>query len=79
MDWCAYHLSSENGEEVQKSSLEMGHGEHKHDIWESLATYEVLQRTYIDEFAFAIAIPGVIFAILVAILSIVLCLQHEKL
>lgn len=81
LDWCAFHIVNNFNKTQQKKTH---HAEHKplrerQPLWDSMSMYEIPQRTYIDEFAFAIALPGVILAILVAILSVVLCFQHEKL
>lgn len=84
LDWCAFHIvTDENNNRSMKKSIHH-HTEHKPlceqlPIWDGMSLYEVPQRTYIDEFAFSIALPGVILAILIAILSVVLCFQHEKL
>lgn len=79
LDWCAFHIVTENGQS-DKSAHDLEPKEQRgQEIWDTLTHFEVPQRTYIDEFAFAIAIPGVILAVLVAILSVLLCFQHEKL
>lgn len=80
MDWCKFHIVLDDS----KSNKKAHHNEHKSirdqtPIWDSISTYEIPQRAYIDEFAFSVALPGVILAILIAILSVVLCFQHEKL
>ncbi|XP_055309608.1 epsilon-sarcoglycan isoform X2 [Sitodiplosis mosellana] len=78
LDWCAFHIVNDDSKSAKKAH----HTEHKpreqEPLWDSMSMYEIPQRTYIDEFAFAIALPGVLLAILVAILSVVLCFQHEK-
>lgn len=48
------------------------------DRWEPMARDEVPKRNYIDELAFAIAIPGMLLTVLIAILSAVLCFYHDK-
>lgn len=80
LDWCAFHIVSDDGKLIKK----IQHNEFKplrerKPIWDAMSLYEIPQRAYIDEFAFAIALPGVLLAILIAILSVVLCFQHEKL
>lgn len=78
LDWCAFHIVADDSKSIKKGH----HSEpmrEQEPIWDSMSMYEIPQRTYIDEFAFSIALPGVILAILVAILSVVLCFQHEKL
>lgn len=79
LDWCAFHIVTENGH-ADKSLHDLQPKEQRaQEIWDSMTHFEAPQRTYIDEFAFVIAVPGVILAILVAILSVLLCFQHEKL
>lgn len=79
MDWCAFHIVTEDGQH-EKSPHDLQPKEQRgQEIWDALDRFEVPQRTYIDEIAFVIAIPGVILAVLVAILSVLLCFQHEKL
>lgn len=80
LDWCAFHIVNDDSKTAKKAH----HTDHKspreqETLWDSMSMYEIPQRTYIDEFAFSIAMPGVLLAILVAILSVVLCFQHEKL
>lgn len=78
LDWCAFHIVA-NGAETAKNTHELKQiDDEKLDLWEPMTRFDAPQRNYIDEFAFAIAIPGVILAILVAILSVILCFQHEK-
>lgn len=79
LDWCAFHIVTENGQH-EKSAHDLEPKEQRgQEIWDTITRFEAPQRTYIDEVAFAIAIPGVILAVLVAILSVLLCFQHEKL
>lgn len=80
LDWCAFHIVTDES----KSAKKVHHSDHKplrqqEPLWDSMSFYEIPQRIYIDEFAFSVALPGVILAMLVAILSVVLCFQHEKL
>lgn len=48
------------------------------DRWEAVARYDVPERNYSDEMAFSIAIPGILFALITAILIVILCFQHES-
>lgn len=80
LDWCAFHIVSDD----KKSSNLVENGKEKplrerFEVWDAMAMNEVPQRTYIDEFAFSVAMPGVLLAMLIAILSVTLCFQHEKL
>lgn len=77
MDWCAFRIMS------NEASANKPHGSEKsvslkQGKWEPIARTDVPQRNYIDEYAFAIAIPVVILTILVAILSAVLCLYQDN-
>ncbi|XP_055920384.1 epsilon-sarcoglycan isoform X2 [Eupeodes corollae] len=87
LDWCAFKMI---GVEISPEILFHNHGMKGYhgselstlkrtDRWHGIAREDAPQRNYIDEFAFAFAIPGMIFAVLLGILSAVLCFQHEKL
>lgn len=78
LDWCAFHIVSDDKKPAKKIHEEKPLRE-RFPIWDAMDLSEIPQRTYIDEFAFSIALPGVILAILVAMLSVVFCFQHEKL
>lgn len=75
LDWCAFHLKTDRSDNENVPSEMVNE---KEEIWDPVALFEVPQRTYIDEIAFVVAIPGVILTILVAVLSIILCLQYKK-
>lgn len=47
--------------------------------WHAISREEAPVRNYIDEFAFAFAIPTVIFGLLCGILTATLCFKHQKL
>lgn len=49
------------------------------DKWDAPMKSEVPDRNYSDEFAVSFAIPGMIFAVLLSVLTVILCFQHEKL
>ncbi|XP_033249962.1 epsilon-sarcoglycan isoform X1 [Drosophila miranda] len=86
LDWCAFKMvglespteilyhSGKQQNEQQPSGDEQLHN----DRWMGITREDVPRRNYIDEFAFAFAIPGMIFAILIGMLSAVLCFQHQK-
>ncbi|XP_032307326.1 epsilon-sarcoglycan isoform X2 [Drosophila ananassae] len=84
LDWCAFRMVGvESPTEILYHSGKQGEQqateEHRHqDRWMGIAREDVPVRNYIDEFAFSFAIPGMIFAVLVGMLSAVLCFQHEK-
>lgn len=80
LDWCKFRIVADDSKSTHKAQ----HAERKPlreqvPIWDSMSMYEIPQRMYIDELAFCIALPGVLLAILIAILSVLLCFQHEKL
>lgn len=87
LDWCAFHiLGNEISPEVlyHNHGMKSAHGSElgtlkRLDRWNGMSKQEIPQRNYIDEFAFSIAIPGMILAVFVGILSAVLCFHHEKL
>ncbi|KAH8413345.1 hypothetical protein KR009_010087 [Drosophila setifemur] len=86
LDWCAFRMvgvetpteilfhSGKQGEQ----SADQRDDQREQDKWMSVSRAEVPVRNYIDEYAFSFAIPGMIFAVLVGVLSAVLCFQHEK-
>ncbi|XP_017068423.2 epsilon-sarcoglycan isoform X2 [Drosophila eugracilis] len=86
LDWCAFrmvgmespteilfHSGKQNEQQVAEDQ-----NQRQQDRWMGISREDVPERNYIDEFAFAFAIPGMIFAILIGMLSAVLCFQHEK-
>ncbi|XP_034472905.1 epsilon-sarcoglycan isoform X2 [Drosophila innubila] len=92
LDWCAfkmvgiesptevlYHNNHASGrlDEHQKQphNTEV---QHHNENWMAISREDVPMRNYIDEFAFAFAIPGMILAVLLGMLSAVLCFQHHK-
>uniref|UniRef100_W8CAK4 Epsilon-sarcoglycan n=1 Tax=Ceratitis capitata TaxID=7213 RepID=W8CAK4_CERCA len=83
LDWCAFKTV---GADISPEILFHNYGHKNHhenfkrtDRWLGISREDVPDRNYIDEFAFAFAIPGMIFAVLVGILSAALCFQYEKL
>ncbi|XP_053959724.1 epsilon-sarcoglycan isoform X1 [Anastrepha ludens] len=83
LDWCAFKTV---GADISPEILFHNYGHRSHhenfkrtDRWVGIAREDVPDRNYIDEFAFAFAIPGMILAVLLGILSAALCFQHEKL
>ncbi|XP_054744634.1 epsilon-sarcoglycan isoform X3 [Anastrepha obliqua] len=82
LDWCAFKTV---GADISPEILFHNYGHRSHhenfkrtDRWVGIAREDVPDRNYIDEFAFAFAIPGMILAVLLGILSAALCFQHEK-
>lgn len=80
LDWCAFHIVSDDKKSMDKMPAdEVKPLRERFPVWHAMDLHDIPQRTYIDEFAFSVALPGVILAILIAVLSVVLCFQHEKL
>lgn len=80
MDWCAFRVTTDTDRLPAKPHTPQRNLlANQKPQWESITRADVPQRNYIDELAFAVAIPGMIFAVLVAILTAILCFQHEKL
>lgn len=80
LDWCAFKLIEVGDNGSGNSSRLKGelHGTHAADQWQGLKYEDIPERNYIDELAVTIAIPGMILAILLAVLSGILCFQHES-
>nr|XP_016927257.1 epsilon-sarcoglycan isoform X2 [Drosophila suzukii] len=85
LDWCAFRMESlESPTEIlfhsgkQQNEQQVTEDQREEDRWMGISREDVPERNYIDEFAFAFAIPGMIFAILIGMLSAVLCFHHEK-
>lgn len=93
LDWCAFKMvgaeidpevlhhnhDSSNSNKVNANIVETGNLRRREDRWLGMSREEVPMRNYIDEFAFAFAIPGMIFGILCGILTASLCFKHQKL
>lgn len=80
IDWCAFKIVAQstetettNASSSEESSMLSG------DIWNGMARDEVPERNYSEEIAIAVAIPTVLFAMFIAMLTIVICFHHEKL
>lgn len=80
LDWCAFKLIEvgDGGNSSRLKSESPNGGQHGTEHWLGLKSEDIPQRNYIDELAITIAIPGMILAILVAVLSGILCFQHES-
>ncbi|XP_055541459.1 epsilon-sarcoglycan isoform X1 [Wyeomyia smithii] len=89
LDWCAFKLRAaddditamphhphESFKPVKGSELKTLY---RSDKWDAPMKSEVPERNYSDEFAVSFAIPGMIFVLLLSILTVILCFQHEKL
>lgn len=88
LDWCAFRTmgSSSDAGDISPNSNDVTAAHHGSEIvtnlrqmdkWVSVSRDEAPERNYIDELAFTIAIPTMVFAILITILTAVLCFQHE--
>jgi alpha-sarcoglycan len=76
VDWCAFKITDEQPV-IDETSSEASLLAIK--SWNAPSRDELPERNYSEEIAIAVAIPSVWFAFLVALLTVVLCFQHEKL
>lgn len=78
LDWCAFRIVNDVKEPTHKVFGADRNVLRRQERWEPMSRADQPRRNYIDELAFAIAIPGMVLAIAVAVLTAVLCLQHDK-
>lgn len=78
LDWCAFRIVGDADQLTQKTHGYEQNVLRRQERWEPMSRNDAPKRNYIDELAFAIAIPGIVLAILLAILTAALCLQHDK-
>lgn len=78
VDWCAFKIVTEDTSPSKEPATEAA-GIKGLKTWNAPSRDELPERNYSEEIAIAIAIPSVWFAFLVALLTVVLCFQHEKL
>ncbi|XP_055599849.1 epsilon-sarcoglycan isoform X2 [Uranotaenia lowii] len=93
LDWCAFKLHAADDDITAmphhpneshkpggvRGSSEISTLQQRADRWEAPMKSEIPDRNYSDEFAVSFAIPGMIFALLLSVLTVILCFQHEKL
>lgn len=83
IDWCAFKIISADdvSNTMTTTNVPMNEDETStpKNLWVGMARDEVPDRNYSEEIAIAVAVPSVLFAILVALLTVVLCFHHEKL
>lgn len=77
VDWCTFKIVTEESSSKDETTSEASLQAFK--PWNSPSRDELPERNYSEEIAVAVAIPSVWFAFLVALLTVVLCFQHEKL
>lgn len=77
VDWCAFKIITEEPSPSDETTGQEASTSQK--VWNAPTRDELPDRNYSEEFAVAIAIPSVWFAFLIALLTVVLCFQHEKL
>lgn len=78
VDWCAFKIITDDPlASVETSSEESSMLTRK--VWVAPSRDELPERNYSEEIAIAVAIPSVWFAFLIALLTVVLCFQHDKL
>lgn len=78
VDWCAFKIITDEPSPLEENVVEEASMLYQ-KVWTSSAKDELPERNYSEEIAVAVAIPSVWFAFLVALLTVVLCFQHEKL
>lgn len=79
VDWCAVKIFDEN-EQSPSAETEIEEASFiSQQVWNAPTKGELPERNYSEEIAISIAVPSVILALFVAMLTIVLCFQHEKL
>ncbi|KAG5675824.1 hypothetical protein PVAND_005694 [Polypedilum vanderplanki] len=86
IDWCAFRIVSQELEYINASTTTtIMKDKNKEDahmllrkVWNSVTRDDLPERNYSEEIAIAVAIPSVIFSFLVALLTVVLCFQHDK-
>lgn len=78
LDWCNFHLNDAD-ELVTSEKQQTVQDGGRHQKWEPLRREDIPVRNYSDEMAISIAVPGVILTLLIAMLTIILCFNHEDL
>lgn len=78
VDWCAFKIITEGQSPSLETIIEEASMLHQ-KIWNAPSRDELPDRNYSEEIAVALAIPSVWFAFLVALLTVVMCFQHDKL
>lgn len=78
VDWCAFKIITDEASPSEETGTEEA-SMLSQKIWTSASREELPERNYSEEIAVAVAIPSVWFAFLIALLTVVLCFQHEKL
>lgn len=81
IDWCAFKVVT--SEETSTSYPEQSTTENDmqlspNKIWNGVRKDELPDRNYSEEIAVAVAIPSVLFASIIALLTIVLCFHHDN-
>ncbi|XP_063700241.1 epsilon-sarcoglycan isoform X2 [Culicoides brevitarsis] len=81
LDWCSFRIiEAEKTAKKQQFKHDRHNGNMSHTkIWEPLSKDDLPVRNYSDELAISIAVPGVILTLLIALLTVVLCFEHESL
>jgi hypothetical protein len=75
LDWCAFKFITE---EMMGRDADENMGHHQKERWIAPSKEHLPERNYSDEISISIAIPAVLFAFLVATLTVILCFHHEK-
>lgn len=85
LDWCSFRIVDEVEQVMsQKHSRLESSSERVTNLsqineWEPLSKDDLPIRNYTDELAISLAVPGVILTLLIALLTVILCFEHENL
>ncbi|XP_076240253.1 sarcoglycan alpha isoform X2 [Calliopsis andreniformis] len=90
LDWCSFRLVEQEQQSLQQESARRGSSmnvvglpasgisEHTEWRWARSTKASIPTRSYFKEIAATIFVPTTLFLILAALLSTILCLNHEK-
>lgn len=87
LDWCSFRLVEQEQQSLQQESARRGPNigsdvkgisEHTEWRWARSSKASIPARSYLEEIATTIFVSVVLFLVLAALLSTLLCLDHEK-
>ncbi|CAK9794779.1 SGCE [Anthophora plagiata] len=90
LDWCSFRLVEQEQQSLQQESARRGTSmnvlglpasgisEHTEWQWARMSKASIPTRSYFQEIATTIFVPTILLLVLAALLSTVLCLNHEK-
>lgn len=77
VDWCGFKIMRDEEKSQASNTEEASFTSQK--PWNAPSKSELPERNYSEEIAISVAIPSVVFAFLIGLLTVTLCFQHEKL